>query len=77
MAWQPYGNRSGDSGVVAYEARPGRIDVQFVDGAVYRYDAERPGAAAVAEMQRLAGEGRGLSRYISRFVQKNFARKLR
>ena len=74
---QRYANRSGDSGVVAYELGPRRIAVEFVDGSVYLYDARRPGAAAVAEMQRLAGAGLGLSSYISRFVRTNYARKLR
>ncbi|MBW8846534.1 MAG: hypothetical protein JF607_16340 [Burkholderiales bacterium] len=74
---QRYGNRSGDSGVVAYELGPRRITVEFVDGSVYLYDASRPGATAVAEMQRLAAAGLGLSGYISRFVRSRYARKLR
>jgi hypothetical protein len=77
MGMQPYANRSGDSGVVAYEMGRDRIDVQFTNGATYRYDARRPGAEAVAEMQRLARAGRGLSGYIARVVQGNFARRLR
>lgn len=72
-----YANHSGQSGVVAYECAPDRIAVQFVDGSVYLYDSGRPGAAAVAEMQRLAAAGRGLSTYISQHVRENFAEKLR
>ena len=72
-----YANHDGHSGVVAYESAPDRIAVQFVDGAVYLYDSERPGAAVVAEMQRLARAGRGLSTYISQHVRDNFAEKLR
>jgi hypothetical protein len=72
-----YDNRSGESGVVAYEFGAGRITVQFIDGSVYLYDAERPGAEAVAEMQRLAQAGQGLSTYISRRVRDCYAKKLR
>ena len=74
---QRYTNRSGESGVLAYELGHDWIIVKFAEGAVYRYDAERPGAAFVAEMKRLAERGQGLSGYISRAVQKNFAKKLR
>ncbi len=74
---QRYLNRNGDSGVVAYELGPASIAVRFVDGSVYVYDGQRPGAAQVADMKRLAQAGRGLSGYISRCVQQNFAKKLR
>lgn len=74
---QRYLNRSGESGVVAYEPGPASIAVRFVDGSVYVYDAERPGGEQVDEMKRLAQAGRGLSGYISRFVQQNYAKKLR
>ena len=74
---QRYLNRSGDSGVVAYELGPASIAVRFVDGSVYLYDAARTGAAEVDEMKRLAQAGRGLSGYISRVVQANYAKKLR
>ena len=74
---QRYLNRSGESGVVAYELGPASIAVRFVDGSVYVYDAKQPGAADVDEMKRLAQAGRGLSGYISRVVQKNYAKKLR
>ena len=74
---QRYLNRSGESGVVAYELGPRNIAVRFVDGSVYLYDADKPGAEQVDEMKRLAQAGRGLSSYISRCVQQNYARKLR
>lgn len=74
---QRYLDRSGGSGVVAYEVRPTSIAVRFVDGSVYLYDAERPGARQVDEMKRLARAGQGLSSYISRCVQGNYAKKLR
>ena len=74
---QRYTNRSGESGVLAYELGPDWIAVKFAEGAVYRYDAERPGRPVVAEMKRLAERGSGLSTYISRVVQGNFAKKWR
>jgi len=63
---KPYRNLSGDSGVIAYELRPGRIVVQFRGGAVYTYTDETASAPVVAEMQELARAGRGLSTFISR-----------
>lgn len=74
---QRYANRSGGSGVVAFATGPRGIAVEFVDGSVYVYDLERPGAQAVADMKRLARAGEGLSTYISRFVRDNYAKKLR
>ena len=72
-----YLNLSGNAGVAAFEIQPDSIVVEFVEGGIYLYDEERPGAADVAEMQRLARAGRGLSAFISQFVRDNYARKLR
>lgn len=72
-----YANRGGDSGVTGYVIAQGQIIVQFRDGSQYLYDSQSPGAAVVAEMQRLAVAGEGLNSYISRVVRKNFSRKLR
>lgn len=77
MTLQPYANRSGASGVVAFATGPRGIAVQFVDGSVYVYDLDRPGPAAVAEMKRLARAGQGLSTYISRHVRDGYAQRLR
>lgn len=77
MKMQRYANRSGGSGVVAYAMGPRGIAVEFVDGAIYVYDVDRPGAWHVAQMKRLARAGRGLSTYISQQVRDNFARRLR
>ncbi|AVS79183.1 hypothetical protein C8234_14650 [Paracidovorax avenae] len=72
-----YLNRGGDSGITGYETSPGQIIVQFSDGSAYLYNSQKPGAAHVAEMQRLAAAGEGLNSYISRIVRKNYAAKLR
>ncbi|MDR7297384.1 hypothetical protein [Pelomonas aquatica] len=77
MKLQRYANRNGESGVVAFATGPRGIAVQFVDGAVYVYDLERPGRAHVTEMKRLARAGQGLSTYISREVRDNYAKRLR
>lgn len=63
---KPYRNLSGHSGVVAYEIRPGAIVVKFRGGEAYTYSDQTATASAVAEMQRLARAGRGLSTFIAR-----------
>jgi len=61
-----YANLSGHSGVVAYEAHEGSVVVEFQGGERYTYTASSAGTDAVAEMQRLARAGCGLSTYIAR-----------
>lgn len=61
-----YRNLSGNSGVIAYDDRPGVILVRFTGGDIYEYTDASAGAPVVAEMQRLARAGRGLSSYIAR-----------
>ncbi|RDZ26624.1 hypothetical protein [Lysobacter silvisoli] len=70
-----YRNLSGRSGVAAYELGDDRIAVVFVDGARYLYTQRSAGARHVAQMQRLAVAGRGLSGYISRHVRERYERK--
>lgn len=73
---QPYRDISGDSGVAAYEIGNGSITVQFSRGGTYLYDSSAPGAAHVAEMQRLAQAGDGLNTYINQHVRKNYAARI-
>ena len=73
---QPYRNRSGKSGVAAYESGEGYIRVRFVHDGIYEYTDARPGRLHVGNMQKLAKAGIGLSTYISRFVRERYARKL-
>lgn len=72
-----YKNLGGDSGVIAYELEQGEITVQFADGPYrnYVYDSNKPGAATVAELRRLAVAGSGLNSYITRFVRANYSRR--
>lgn len=70
-----YANLSGDSGVVAYDTGADFIDVQFVDGWIYRYSHASAGPRDVAAMKSLALAGRGLSGFIARHVGKHYESK--
>lgn len=70
-----YRNLAGDSGVVAYEIGADWIDVQFLNGAVYRYDARSVGRRDLAKMKSLAIAGRGLSSFIATEVRERYASK--
>jgi hypothetical protein len=61
---EPYKNRDGNSGVLAYEIRPDAIRVWFA-AAAYEYTYGSAGRDAVEMMKKLAIAGRGLSTYIS------------
>lgn len=74
---QPYKDRTGDSGIAAYELGEGSITIEFHKGGVYLYNAERPGASHVHEMRKLAEFGDGLNTYINKFVRRNHAGKIR
>ena len=71
----PYPNRSGTSGVNAYEIRDTSIVVEFRHGGTYLYDYNVPGREHVEEMKRLAKLGTGLATYINKNVRKGFAAK--
>ena len=73
---KPYGNRSGGSGVVAYEIEDRAILIRFQGGDTYRYTYERTGQFEVEKMKRLAESGKGLSSYISRMVGDRYDEKL-
>lgn len=71
-----YGNHSGRSGVAGYAMVGNGIAVRFVDGAIYLYDRDCPGAVHVQRMKQLARDGAGLSTYISRRVGQRYATRL-
>ena len=73
---KPYGNQSGDSGVVAYEIEDRAILIRFQNGETYGYTYERTGQFEVEKMKRLAASGSGLSGYISRIVGDRYDEKL-
>jgi hypothetical protein len=74
-AVERYKRLNGDSGVVAYEIGADSITVLFTNGWHYLYTKRSAGAANIAQMQRLARAGRGLSTFISQSVHDRFARK--
>jgi len=73
---KPYANRSGGSGVVAYDIEDRAIVIRFQNGHTYRYTYEKPGQFEVEKMKRLAESGKGLSSYISRIVGDRYDEKL-
>jgi len=72
--FERYGDGRSETGVTRFLVEWDAIHVQFHDERVYVYDANKPGATAVQEMQRLARAGKGLSTYISQHVGKRYAR---
>jgi hypothetical protein len=72
----PYGNTTGNSGVVAFEIFGEAIVVEFRHGGKYLYNYHTTGRDHVEEMKRLAREGRGLATYINKNVRNRFARKI-
>lgn len=74
---QRYKNRSGESGVVAYDIDAGQIVVEFRNGERYLYTEDSAGPANIATMQELAQAGHGLSSFISQHVHDRYARKLK
>ena len=74
---EPYRNLAGDSGVVSFECGPDFIKVGFRNGSIYVYDYAHTGEQHVERMKELARNGRGLSTYISRFVQASYSYKER
>lgn len=71
-----YADRSGESGIAAYEPGAGFIVIRFKHGGTYRYDGKKPGRRQVAAMKKLAENGEGLATYINRFVRENYGEKL-
>lgn len=74
---QRYSNLSGRSGVSAYKTGGDYIDIQFVDGSVYRYTYSSAGINEVEKMKTLAASGKGLTSFINKYVRENYAMKLR
>lgn len=71
-----YRNRSGNSGIKAYELMQDGVKVQFADGSVYLYDNKTNGARSIRIMKKLASDGIGLTTYINQKIRKNFAHKV-
>lgn len=61
----PYRDLTGTSGIEAYRAGKGFIEVLFRSGRTYRYENGTAGEGAVTEMTRLAKAGAGLNTFIN------------
>ncbi len=72
-----YANRSGKSGVLAFEIAAEWIRVRFSDGSIYSYTNVSAGAANIEHMKQLAREGLGLNSFIVREVREKYAQKTR
>ncbi len=65
-----YQNRSGDSGVSAFEIGTDYIEVKFSGTSrPYSYSYRKAGSVHVENMKRLAQSGSGLNSYINRHVK--------
>jgi len=73
---QRYSNRSGKSGIVAYEIGEDAITVKFVSGDRYLYTGRSAGITNISKMHELARAGQGLSTFISQHVRDDYAQKL-
>lgn len=73
---EAYQNKSGISGVVAYELGSDFIKVTFEQNdCVYLYNYKRPGEEHVEEMKKRATSGLGLATYIGKYVKQNYFSK--
>ena len=72
-----YANRSGDSGVSAYEIGSNYILVEFTSGSIYEYSYSSAGSSNIETMKSLATSGSGLNSFIKRNVNKNYSRKIK
>ncbi len=73
---EAYLNKSGVSGVVAYEIGSDFIKVKFKKNhCVYLYNYQRPGAIHINELKKRAVDGIGLGTYIGKYINKNYFSK--
>lgn len=73
---EAYQNKSGLSGVIAYEIGSDFIKVKFQkNNCVYLYNYQIPGARHVEAMKKKAINGIGLATYISRNVGEDYFSK--
>lgn len=63
---KPYLNRTGQSGIVAYDYDETRICIQFHDGKTYEYSIARIGSANLAMLKQRADCGEGLNSAINK-----------
>ena len=69
---EKYKDRSGSSGISAYEIGDDWIRVRFKPGTIYKYSYRSAGQDHVEQMKDLAQKGRGLASYISKYTRDLF-----
>ena len=63
---KPYQNRTGKSGIVAYDYDETRIFIEFHDGKTYEYSIARIGSSNLAMLKQRADFGEGLNSAINK-----------
>jgi len=72
-----YANRSGNSGVFAFEIGQNYIVVTFTSGSVYEYTYSSAGVDNIESMKAYALSGAGLNSFIQRYVRKKYSNRIR
>ena len=74
---KPYQNRTGKSGIVAYDYDDTSIRVQFHDGKTYEYTIDRIGGSNLEMLKRCADAGEGLNAAINKnpTIKNGFSRR--
>lgn len=72
---QAYNDKSGNSGILAYEIGPDFIKVKFKFG-TYLYNYESTGRETVEQMKNLAKTGNNLNTFINQHVKNRYAAKM-
>lgn len=70
-----YANLSGTSSIRTFELTPDSITVAFSDGTHYPYTVASAGRQNISNMHVLAQAGRGLNSFITKHVNKLYAKK--
>lgn len=73
---QRYQSSNTNSGIIAFDILPDGISIKFRDGSVYLYTSESTGSKHIAQMEKLAKKGEGLTTYINKHVRENYYKKL-
>ena len=73
---EPYANKSGKSGIAAYENGADYILVKFISGETYRYTYRSAGKRAIEAMKQFASAGKGLSTFISQTIKQQYENRL-
>ncbi len=71
-----YKNKSGNSGIAAYQLLDDGIIIQFNDQSQYLYNHASCEKKTIQAMKKLAAEGIGLTTYTNQHVREKFAEKI-